>query len=63
MSPVRAATVPNSSDSVSRLDTEMAELSLLLPVWWLAALEEAAADRGLSAAQLVRILIRDYLTR
>jgi len=53
----------DSSDSICKLDAEMAELTLLLPTWWLAALERAAADQDRSAAQLVRNLIRDYLTR
>jgi hypothetical protein len=41
----------------------MAELTLLLPVWWLGALEAEAELHGWTAAQLVRHLIRDYLTR
>jgi len=50
-------------DSACHLDAEMAELTLLLPAWWLGALEEEAERHGWTAAQLVRHLIRDYLTR
>jgi hypothetical protein len=53
----------DSSDSVSHLDAEMAELTLLLPAHWLAALEARAATQGKTAAQLVRHLIRDLLKR
>jgi hypothetical protein len=61
MSPSRERVALDSSDSISQLDAEMAELTLLLPACWLAALERAAADEGKTAAQLVRHLIRDYL--
>ena len=37
------------------------ELSLLLPGWQAAALESAAHSEGLTAAQLLRRLIQDYL--
>jgi hypothetical protein len=56
-------TVVNSGDSACHLDAEMAELILLLPAWWLGALEAQAEARGRTAAQLVRDLIRDYLSR
>ena len=63
MNPVPPAHGLDASDSVCRLDAEMAELTLLLPAHWLAALEVRAARQGQSAAQLVRRLIRDLLTR
>jgi len=52
-----------SGDSACHLDAEMAELILLLPAGWLGALEVNAERRGQTAAQLVRDLIRAYLTR
>ncbi len=42
---------------------EVAEISLLLPGWQLAALESAAQARGLTSAQLVRRLLRDFIDR
>jgi hypothetical protein len=45
---------------VLRFDDDMAELSLLLPSWQMVALEEAAQAQGLTTAQLVRRLIRDF---
>jgi hypothetical protein len=44
-------------------DEQVAELSLLLPGRWAAELERLAHARGLTVGQLVRLLIRDYLTR
>jgi len=63
MNPFPERTAHDSSDSICHLDAEMAELILLLPAWWLAALEAAATEQGKTPAQLVRNLIRDYLTR
>ncbi len=42
---------------------DVAEISLLLPGWQLAALESAARTRGLTSAQLVRRLLRDFIDR
>jgi hypothetical protein len=42
---------------------DVAEISLLLPGWQLAALECAAEARGLTSAQLVRRLLRDFINR
>jgi hypothetical protein len=42
---------------------EVAEISLLLPGWQLAALECAAEARGITSAQLVRRLLRDFIIR
>jgi hypothetical protein len=44
-----------------RLEEEVVELSLLLPGWQLGALEKTAQSQGLTTAQVVRRLIRDYL--
>jgi hypothetical protein len=50
---------PRESE-VSRLDGEMVELALLLPTWQADALASAAHDQGLTSAQMLRHLIRDY---
>jgi hypothetical protein len=42
---------------------DVAEISLLLPGWQLSLLESAARERGLSPAQVVRRLIRDFCDR
>jgi hypothetical protein len=49
-------TVPFASD-------EVVELPLLLPEWQVAALEEAARDRGMTVGQLVRKLFADLFPR
>jgi hypothetical protein len=43
--------------------SDVAEISLLLPGWQLEALENAAEARGLTSAQLVRRLLRDFINR
>jgi hypothetical protein len=43
------------------LEDEVVEVSLLLPGWQASALERAAHDRGLTAAEMVRSLLRDFL--
>jgi hypothetical protein len=43
--------------------TDVAEISLLVPGWQLAALENAARTRGLTSGQLVRRLVRDFIAR
>jgi len=42
-------------------DDEVVEVSLLLPGWQVTALESAAHDRGLTAAEMVRTLVRDFI--
>jgi hypothetical protein len=42
-------------------EDEVVEVSLLLPGWQAAALESAAHARGLTAAEVVRFLLRDFL--
>ena len=42
---------------------DVAEISLLVPGWQLAALENAAQLRGVTSAQLVRRLLRDFINR
>ena len=43
------------------LEDEVVEVALLLPGWQAAALESAAHDCGLTAAEMVRSLLREYL--
>jgi len=50
-------------EGVSPLDAGMTELVLLLPDWQVVELEHAAHLRGLTAAQMTRRLIRDFLSR
>jgi hypothetical protein len=45
---------------IARFDSEMVELSVLLPSWQADALESAAENQGLTTAQMVRVLIRDF---
>jgi hypothetical protein len=40
---------------------EVVEVSLLLPGWQVTALESAAHERGLTAAEMVRSLLRDFI--
>jgi hypothetical protein len=49
------------AEGVSPLDAGMTEFVLLLPDWQVAELEQAAHLRGLTAAQMTRRLIRDFL--
>jgi hypothetical protein len=53
---------PAGGDSreIARFDNEMVELSVLLPSWQADALESAAQDQGLTTAQMVRVLIRNF---
>jgi hypothetical protein len=49
-------------DRLIWVDEQVAELSLLLPGRQAAVLEGLAYSRGLTMGQIVRLLIRDYLT-
>jgi hypothetical protein len=59
--------VPDLSSLTGALGPEgppdVAEISLLVPGWQLAALEDAARARGLTSGQLVRRLLRDFIDR
>lgn len=51
-------------ERVPRPDLEagdVVEVPLLLPGWQVSALEEAAHDRGLTAGEMVRQLVRQFL--
>jgi hypothetical protein len=43
-------------------DGDVVELPLLLPGWQVTKLETVAHQRGLTAAAMVRYLLRDFLT-
>ena len=45
------------------LDSEMVELSLLLPAWQAHELEKEADERGLTAGQMLRQALRDFIAR
>jgi hypothetical protein len=55
-------TCPDMPGPDTARPTDVMEISLLLPGWQVQALESAARDRGLTAGQMVRRLIRDYFT-
>jgi hypothetical protein len=58
-----ASPVPCDAESSRKAEEgEVVEIPLLLPDWQVQALEKAALARGLSAAALVRSLIRDFIT-
>lgn len=44
------------------LEEEVVELPLLLPGWQVSKLETVAHQRGMTAAEMVRHLLRDFLT-
>jgi hypothetical protein len=44
-------------------DGDVVEVPLLLPGWQVSALATAAHDRGLTAGEMVRHLLRDFITR
>jgi hypothetical protein len=44
-----------------RLESDVVELSLLLPGWQLSALEKASRRQGVTAGQMVRRLVQQYL--
>ena len=42
-------------------DREVTEVPLLLPTWQVDALATAAQDRGLTTAEMLRNLLRDFI--
>jgi len=42
-------------------DRDVVEIPLLLPGWQVAALATAAQDRGLTAGQMLRSLLHDFI--
>ncbi|MBY0522255.1 MAG: hypothetical protein K2R98_02590 [Gemmataceae bacterium] len=64
MTALRSQALLNAAASdMTRPEVEIVEMSLLLPSWQAAALENAAQDQGLTTAQMVRQLIRDFFNR
>jgi hypothetical protein len=57
----RGPEVSDSTERLTSLDGEVAEMLLLLPTDQAARLEEAARRRGLTSAELTRRLIRGFL--
>jgi hypothetical protein len=53
---------PESREEITFLGAGMAELALLLPSGQAAVLLRLAHERGITVGQLLRCLIRDYLT-
>lgn len=54
---------PDEALPFDGLDSEVAELSLLLPVWQIGALEQAAQAEGVTVAQLLRRIVNRTLTQ
>jgi len=48
--------------NTTSFEGDVVELPLLLPGWQVTKLERAAHERGMTAAAMVRILLRDFLT-
>ena len=53
--------LPGDDDRFLAYDAEIAELSVLLPGEQVLGLEQAAHERGLTTAQMLRRLIQDFL--
>ncbi len=49
------------ADDFLTCDDEVAELAVLLPCRQVASLEQAAHEHGVTAAQMIRRLIQDFL--
>jgi hypothetical protein len=59
----RFGTLSRGADcSRGRSDEDVVEVPLLLLGWQVSALERAAHDRGLTAGEMVRTLIRDFVS-
>ena len=58
----RAGTSADDPEAGSS-DGDVIEVPLLLPCWQVSALATAAHDRGLTAGQMVRSLLRDFITQ
>jgi hypothetical protein len=49
------------ASSTCLADRDVVEVPLLLPTWQVAALATAAQDRGLTAGEMLRNLLRDFI--
>jgi hypothetical protein len=56
-------TYPNPGEGRGLTDGDVVEVPLLLPGWQVAALETAAHDCGLTAAEMVRRLVREFIVK
>lgn len=57
---------PSAQDLASNnnpLDGDVVEIPLLLPTWAATALESVAHHRGLTAAEMVRHLLSDFIVQ
>ena len=57
--PMRNSCVNDSGAALAERD--VVEVPLLLPGWQVAALATAAQDRGLTAGEMMRHLLRDFI--
>jgi hypothetical protein len=48
-------------DGLTLAEREVVEIPLLLPSWQVNALATAAQDRGLTAGQMLRCLLHDFI--
>jgi hypothetical protein len=54
--------LPGEEKEFDMAEADVVEIPLLLSGWQVSALETAAHDRGLTAAEMVRCLLRDFLS-
>ena len=59
---LEAAFVPALEQQPSGRGEEVVEVPLLLPGWQISALEKEAHDRGLTAGEMVRVVLRDFIS-
>jgi hypothetical protein len=52
-----------AADAAVAEPEDVVEVPLLLPCWQVSALATAAHDRGLTAGQMVRSLLSDFIAR
>jgi hypothetical protein len=53
---------PDTETEFDMPEADVVEIPLLLAGWQVSALETAAHDRGLTAAEMVRHVLRDFLS-
>jgi hypothetical protein len=57
----RVTHLPGDEPGSISTDREVVEIPLLVPGWQVAALATAAQDRGLTAGEMLRGLLRDFI--
>ena len=55
------AIVANAPSATGLTEMEVVEIPVLLPGWQATALEDAAHERGLTAGEMLRHLLADFL--